>query len=176
MQDLILYHGTNTHIDAPDILPVKYPLDFGVGFYTTCFFNQAKTWAIRRAHEKGGQAVIYEIRLQAASLSEKLCVCEFPTADEQWLDFVITHRSLSAYQKQSPFAYTPSTEHHRFDIVSGPVADDRVFDVVNLYQAGIYDKAEALRRIVYQRDNHQLVFSTPLALAQITSFKKQVVK
>ena len=42
---MILYHGSTDLVDKPEIRESDVYLDFGVGFYTTTSFDQAKRWA-----------------------------------------------------------------------------------------------------------------------------------
>lgn len=44
---MILYHGSNIKIKTPKIIPSKRLLDFGMGFYLTSDFEQARKWAVR---------------------------------------------------------------------------------------------------------------------------------
>ena len=44
----------------------------------------------------------------------------------------------------------------RYDAVSGGVANDKVFNTVDLYFTGIISKDEALGRLKYEKPNHQL--------------------
>ena len=43
-----------------------------------------------------------------------------------------------------------------FDYIEGGVANDRVVDTVNLYMAGLMDKATALRRLSEHQPNNQM--------------------
>jgi len=43
-----------------------------------------------------------------------------------------------------------------YDVVSGGVANDKVFNTVDLYFAGVITKDEALGRLKYEKPNHQL--------------------
>ena len=45
---MILYHGSNMIIEEPKIIKSNRALDFGVGFYSTTFKEQAEKWAIRK--------------------------------------------------------------------------------------------------------------------------------
>ena len=46
---MIIYHGTTLEIQSLDINHSKPFLDFGMGFYTTSFIEQAEKWAIRKS-------------------------------------------------------------------------------------------------------------------------------
>lgn len=43
-----------------------------------------------------------------------------------------------------------------YDIVSGGIADDKVFNTIDLYFSGNISKDEALRRLVFIHPNHQI--------------------
>jgi len=43
-----------------------------------------------------------------------------------------------------------------YDAVSGGIANDNVFNTVDLYFAGVITKEEALGRLKYETPNHQL--------------------
>ena len=53
------------------------------------------------------------------------------------------------------------------DLVVGPVADDRVYDVVEAYELGQYTDAEAIRRLESFKLTDQVVFKTTAALAHL---------
>ena len=47
-----------------------------------------------------------------------------------------------------------------YDIVTGGVANDKVFNTVELYFDGLIDKAEAIRRLRFEKPNMQMCFRT----------------
>lgn len=51
-----------------------------------------------------------------------------------------------------------------YDIVVGGVANDRVFNTVELYFDGLIDKAEAIERLRYEKPNMQVCLRTERAL------------
>lgn len=44
---MILYHGSYTKVENPDISYSRNTLDFGKGFYVTPIYEQAKKWSMR---------------------------------------------------------------------------------------------------------------------------------
>lgn len=46
---MIVYHGSYTSIETPQIITQEKGRDFGFGFYTTSIKEQAERWAIRTA-------------------------------------------------------------------------------------------------------------------------------
>lgn len=58
----------------------------------------------------------------------------------------------------------------QFDIIEGGVANDKVFQTVDLYMAGVYNKEQALQRLVYEMPNNQICFTTQEAIDRCLSF------
>lgn len=66
----------------------------------------------------------------------------FETYDEEWLDYVGACRKGML----QPI----------YDIVEGGIANDRVFNTIDLYFAGMMSKIDALGRLKFEHPNHQL--------------------
>lgn len=63
--------------------------------------------------------------------------------NEEWLDYIIACRNgEDIYQN--------------YDIVIGGIADDRIFNTLELYLDGLIDKTEALKRLKYEKPNNQI--------------------
>lgn len=60
-----------------------------------------------------------------------------------------------------------------YDIVIGGVANDRVFNTVELYFDGLIDKVEAIKRLMYEETNLQITFRTEKALSKL-AFERSV--
>lgn len=148
---MICYHGSDTVVDAPKILEAKRPLDFGGGFYVTSNKEQAEAWAKRvsyRNNSKKACVNVYEFDLVKAE--QEATVIKFEKADENWLDFICANRS--------------GKETFDYDIVVGPVADDKVYRVVILFENGDIDKDAALKRLKAEVLSDQILFHTEKAL------------
>lgn len=58
-----IYHGSIEEVRNPEIRPANRSLDYGLGFYTTTSFEQAKNLVIRRIKDKKvteGYVNVYE--------------------------------------------------------------------------------------------------------------------
>lgn len=51
-----------------------------------------------------------------------------------------------------------------YDLVIGGVANDKVFNTVELFFDGLIDKNEAIKRLRYEKPNLQICFRTEKAL------------
>jgi hypothetical protein len=154
---MILYHGSNLHFDKIDLSKSKNRRDFGKGFYTTAIREQAEDWATAIFDRyKGDGVFIYEIEYIP---SDNLLVKTFEGLSEEWLLMVQQNRTLGGVQ-------------HHFDVVEGPVANDRTARTIALYIAGIIQAEDAIKRLSYNKVNNQVSFHTDAALAQLTILRK----
>lgn len=62
-----------------------------------------------------------------------------------------------------------------YDIVIGGVANDKVFNTVELYFEGLVDKKEALNRLRYEKPNLQVCFRTEEAIKALRFEGSEVV-
>ena len=92
----------------------------------------------------------YEI-LHTQSRESELEVLKFDSYSEEWLDFILNCRS--------------GKDMTDYDLVLGGVANDKVFNTVELFFDGLIDKAEAINRLRYEKPNLQSCFLTEKALS-----------
>jgi len=62
---------------------------------------------------------------------------------------------------------------HKFDIVQGPVANDKTARTIALYIAGIIDANEAIKRLQCNQVNDQVSLHTSTALSHLKIIGKQ---
>lgn len=155
---MILYHGSNQPIHEIRLSEGKKYKDFGQGFYTTHIKEQAVYWSRRIAERFGGVPVVteFEFDLQAA-VSAGLEVKQFEKPDREWALFVMANRR----QDGNEF-------HHDYDIVIGPVADDRMARLFGLYDMEIIDLDAVVAGLIYKDLNSQYFFATEQSLKYIT--------
>ncbi len=148
---MICYHGSDTIVDAPKILEANRPLDFGSGFYVTTSKQQARSWAIKVAYRNNvNYRCINQYELDIERAKAELTLISFEKADEKWLDFICNNRNGK-----------PTGE---YDIVIGPVADDRVYRVVVEYENGDIDRENALKQLKTESLCDQILFHTVKSL------------
>jgi hypothetical protein len=154
---LILYHGSNQNFDEVDLSKSKDRRDFGRGFYTTILREQAEDWAIALFDRyKGDGIIIYETELE---LSGDLSVKSYEGLSEEWLQMVQKNRTLGGTQ-------------HQFDVVQGPVANDKTMRTIALYIAGIIDANETIKRLTFNQINNHVSLHTPVALSHLKIVRK----
>lgn len=139
---MILYHGSYLEIGKPDLKHSRNNVDFGRGFYTTPIYEQAVKWCGRlKKQGKNGIVSKYEFDMES---KDKWKVLEFHSYSEEWLDFILNCRR--------------GKDVTDYDIVIGGVANDKVFNTVELFFDGLINKKEAIKRLQYEKPNLQVCF------------------
>ncbi len=133
-----LYHTSLFQIPVPDTQHSRKNLDFGRGFYLTSIKEQALRYAERFSNR--GKVVwlnVYEMKEDWEDWNVRI----FNEYSEEWLDFVADCRLEKSEED--------------FDMVIGGVADDKVFETIDLYFAGLMSKENALNRLSFIHPNIQ---------------------
>ena len=151
-----VYHGSTVVVKTPDCSFGRPNLDFGQGFYTTNIKMQAEKWVQRFiALDKKAFVTVYEYNDR--EIETKYRYKKFPQYDEEWLDFILSCR-------------TGGKEFQKYDIIEGGIANDKVFNTVELYFAHLIDKATALSRLKYEKPNNQICFVNQAVLDSVLHF------
>ena len=154
---LQVWHGSYTKIDAIDLSKGHENRDFGKGFYVTKFLKHAQAWAniIGKKHGTGGFVTEFQF-YQRAFTDQTYKTLRFDDYNEQWLDFVVLNRDPITQEQR-----------HDYDIVEGPVADDKVQNKIELYLKGKIPKIDFLEELKYHEQTHQICFCTRKSLQMI---------
>ncbi len=156
-----LYHGSYTKIVAINLKKAKPYKDFGIGFYATKFFNQAKIWAERLSEEKGNTGFVTNFEFnEYAYRDESIKVLKFDTYNSEWFDFVIQNRQNE-------------TNTHDYDIVEGPVADDNIQKRINVFLSNNINKEDFLEELKWHEETHQICFCTIASLQFIKRIESE---
>ncbi len=146
-----VYHGSWLEVSKPDLTHSRSDVDFGKGFYVTPLRQQAVKWCGKfKRRGKHGIVSVYEFD---ESTDQKLKILKFDSYSEEWLDFILNCRSKKDISD--------------YDIVIGGVANDKVFNTVELYFDHLIDKKEAINRLRYEKPNMQICFRTEDALKKL---------
>lgn len=140
----ILYHGGRVVVELPEIRKSRYTKDFGAGFYCTDLFEQAKVWSIRKGLT--GQVSSYKYTEDNSNNIKKFI------EDDEWLDFVVACRRGAT---------------HSYDIVEGPMADDKIFNFVDSFIDGDIPREVFWSMMKFNKPTHQISFHTERALESI---------
>jgi hypothetical protein len=161
---MILYHGSNTEIEIIDLNKCRPYKDFGKGFYTTPYEDQARSMAIRAARIYGGNPHITFFKVDDSIFSKNNFKTRiFNNPDIEWAYFVINNRNRAFTDTSSP----ECNVDNKYDIVSGPVANDDLVALLNLFIAGTISNAALTAEMTYRKMTSQISFHTKCAIAQL---------
>ena len=82
---------------------------------------------------------------------QSLCVLCFEAPNREWLRFVASNRKGEG-------------QTNEWDLVYGPVANDQMMPVINLFLDGMYDEEETIKRLLPQKLKDQYAFKTLQAI------------
>lgn len=137
-----LYHGSYCEVKNPNICYSRDSLDFGKGFYLTDIKDQALNWSKRFIKRcKIAYVNIYVIDFN--NLKKLYNIKIFDSYDIEWLDFILHCRNQGK-------------KYLEYDVIIGGIADDKVYNTIELYQNDLISKDEALKRLKYYKPNNQI--------------------
>ncbi|MBQ8968230.1 MAG: DUF3990 domain-containing protein [Bacteroidaceae bacterium] len=155
---MLLYHGSTIDIREIDLRQSKPNKDFGCGFYLSDDRRQAMDMAEFKAFQIGGTPVlnVYEFDenlLHAVTFKVKT----FEGYSKEWAQFVFENRNA------------PNGDSvHDYDIVYGPIANDRVGLQIRRYMEKEITFDTFLERLKYMKGvTYQYFFGTERAITQL---------
>ena len=159
-----IYHGSLEKVEKPEIRISEHrTLDYGFGFYTTTSFEQSKDWVKRRMDSaKVQHGFINTYQFDKNALTDLKCLI-FESPTENWVDFVMNNRTQKGFV-------------HEYDIVYGPVANDRVYASFALYEGGLIDKKTLISELKTYKLVDQYLFHTEEAIKYINFISAEEVQ
>ncbi len=161
-----VYHGSYTEIETIDLSKCQANKDFGKGFYVTKIQKQAEEWAkiMGKVYQTKGFVTEFTF-YERAFLEENLKTLRFSEYNDEWFDFIILNRNLESTAQQ-----------HDYDIVEGPVADDKVQRRINRYLEGEISKEEFFKELSqYPEPSHQICFCTVNSLRMLKKTNNKTI-
>lgn len=152
-----LYHGSNVVIEQIDLSKSKPNKDFGTGFYLSDNEEQARAMARQKMIQtECGTEVVNIYEWDEKLLAEgPLRVKRFDAYSEEWARFVLTNRNRN----------DGTMPKHDYDIVVGPIADDKVGVQIRLFNEQYIDINTLLSRLKYVKGmTMQYFFGTQRAI------------
>lgn len=153
---MILYHGSNMIVDKIDLEKSKPNKDFGKGFYLSEDETQAMEMANFKSTLLGGEATITKFEFDITVMQNTdLRIKIFKEYSTEWADFVFANRE--------------GGECEHYDIVYGPIANDKVGLQIRKLKDGSIDRAEFLNRLKYMKGiTYQYYFGTEKSIQYLT--------
>lgn len=161
--DQILFHVGSDIIRRPEIREPERTLDFGKGFYLTTSKSQAERWVGNRVRDSQDIGYVNSYSFDSEKATSNLNIKIFEKANAEWVDFVLDNRMMEGYT-------------HDYDIVIGPVADDKVYTQFSLFEGGIISKETLIQELKTYRLVDQYLFHTEKALPYLNYISNYLVK
>ena len=141
-----VFHGTTLIVETPLVGVGRKNLDFGEGFYLTSIRQQAIDWAQRPINKDKPQYLnCYELDLDEISKNDYRYL-KFEAYNDEWLDFVIGNRR-----------------------------GEMLFNTIELYDAGLITREEALARLQYEKPNNQICLIRQELVDKYSVFKEAIL-
>ena len=155
---ITLYHGSTVDIDCIDLMKSRPNKDFGRGFYLSKDRQQAWRMGEFKALTEGGEPVMNTYMFDDSLMtSGELKVLTFDGYTREWADFIFLNRNNKL-----------STQVHDYDIVYGPIANDRVGVQIGKYEAGDISLEQFLENLKYMKGiTFQYFFGTERAIEKL---------
>ena len=159
---MILYHGTNLDIQSVNLALCRPYKDFGRGFYTTELPEQAQKMAERVSRIYGGTPIVnvYEIA-DGFMENSGLDILDFgKVPSEKWALFVMNNRNRFF----ADFGSKDCNFDCKYDIVSGPIADDDMTALFFQYQNKLISLDALIKGMTFKEATSQYSFHTENAV------------
>lgn len=155
---ITLYHGSTVNIEVIDLQKSRPNKDFGRGFYLSADRQQAWRMGEFKALTEGGEPVMNEYLFDETLLSSKeLRVLTFEGYTKEWADFIFLNRNNKTDKPA-----------HDYDIVYGPIANDRVGVQIGKYEAGDITLEQFLQNLKYMKGvTFQYYFGTERSFSKL---------
>ena len=157
-----VYHGSNVEIEEIDLNRCSKYKDFGQGFYVTTLESQAMDMARRTVKRFGGKPIVTIFEFDDSRLEE----VKFKSFDvsEKWALMVINNRN----KEFTDYDNELSNHDNKYDIVYGPIANDKIATTFDLYVGGFYTLTDVTKKFTYNELNNQYSFHTSKSLELLT--------
>ena len=159
---MILYHGSNMEIVQIDLKKCRPFKDFGAGFYTTSIKEQAWAMARRttRIYKEGTPCLTEFFFNETALASSGYKIKRFPAPGIEWARFVINNRNTDFKE----FTSLECNTDCKYDIVTGPVANDDITALIDVYMSGILSDDALIKELTFRELSDQVSFHTETSI------------
>ncbi|GHT17015.1 hypothetical protein FACS189429_0230 [Bacteroidia bacterium] len=160
-----LYHGTNIEFAEIELDKCPPKRDFGRGFYLTSVQKHAEERAKDKVANEGGTKTVMEFDFdfdEIILVEPSLRIKRFDEVNEEWAKFVMYNRLR---KEDEPI--------HEYDIVEGPVADDKMFRQFLRFSKNKLQLLQFIQKLKYPKEpTHQIAFCTERAVNLLIEYSE----
>lgn len=167
MNDIILYHGSRGGLEGP-IQPASRPrCDFGRGFYMGTNPEQVQALVSNDSYP-----VFYTLKLRLSEIPEKRI---YVPNEKEWLQLILSCRKQVPAYSKLPIAEETLQKIQNYDIVVGPISDDRMKYAMTAFGTGALTDEGLLACLQYVDYGTQYVALTEYACSKIDIISERVL-
>lgn len=156
--DIVLFHGAKEELIGQISLEYsRKHVDFGRGFYTGDNYNQSLEFVAET--EKGS---VYVLDVDYTGL--KVLKLELSL---DWMLFILFNRGRLEEYKDHPIYKRIQKLSDGYDVIIGPIADNRMFDTINAFLDSVATTSQAYHALKSINLGNQIVFKSEKSLKQI---------
>ena len=150
-----VFHGSDVRVEKIDLAKSEFFKDFGRGFYVTNNREHAYLRAMDVAKRRNSEKpVITEFKYaETYPITVGMNIKRFENVSKEWVEFIMLNRNRNI-----------SHPAHTFDIVEGPIANDKMVIQIRLYEQGKISIEELVKKLTYREPTHQICFCTVASL------------
>lgn len=156
---MTLYHGTNVRFEKVELEKGAPGKDFGRGFYMTDSLECAEKTARQHAARLGGTATVLAFDFDDVAV-HALRVRRFEKPCREWALFVKANRRSDALTDDH-------NRDNRFDLVVGPIANDKLSLQFRLFDKGLITLDAFVDGLRFSQLYRQYSFHTAAAVATL---------
>ncbi|MCF0241894.1 MAG: DUF3990 domain-containing protein [Treponema sp.] len=180
-EDMILYHGSYSVVENPDLNKCSRFKDFGQGFYLTTSKEQAKSFSkitslkaksrgFISSNEKFGYISYFRVN-DIFDLKSFV----FADAGIDWLHCIVAHRGAKVFLDKL-------NELKSYDVIAGKIANDDTNRTITAYMDNLYGKMGTesadnycISMILPERLENQFCFRSEKAISKLEFLKSEKV-
>ena len=150
-----VFHGSDVRIEKIDLAKSEYFKDFGRGFYVTNIYEHAyqRAMDIVTRHNSEKPIITEFDYIETYPVTVGLKVKKFENISREWVEFILLNRNRRV-----------SHPAHTFDIVEGPIANDKMVIQIRLYEQGKISINQLIEKLTFREQTHQICFCTLASL------------
>ena len=155
--DLILYHGSKLGIDELKKDGSRSDCDFGSGFYLTTSLDSATSFVNSYVNSS-----VYAFSIDLTDLNVYTFEC-----DLDWMLLISLYRNKINQYKEHELITRILKKIENADVIVGPIADNKMFEVLSQFSSGKITTVEAIHALSASRLGKQYVIKSEKALNEL---------
>ena len=162
----LLFHGSKSEIEGEiSINKSRTNNDFGQGFYTGESYAQALSFVSGFDHSS-----VYYLDFNVSELK-----CKQYKVNQEWMLTIAYYRGTLEEYSEHPTIKKLITESRNCDYIIAPIADNRMFQIINSFIAGEITDEQCKHCLAATNLGNQYVFTSEQAVQQLKILERSYI-